>query len=140
MSLRTRIVFVFIVGIVAVTAVVPAIDVHKENQKAAGIVKLIDILQEACQWYHFDVGSFPLEHFDVHHSRFLAHNLTMDSGSLSWNGPYIERKALQDPWGRVYQYAYPGTHGVDYDLFSLGKSEDKDDDNVINWTEKKEEE
>ena len=26
----------------------------------------------------------------------------------------------KDPWGNEYQYVFPGTHGHDYDLFSLG--------------------
>ena len=26
----------------------------------------------------------------------------------------------KDPWGNEYQYVYPGTHGGEFDLFSLG--------------------
>ena len=26
----------------------------------------------------------------------------------------------KDPWGNDYQYVYPGTHGTEYDLFTLG--------------------
>ena len=26
----------------------------------------------------------------------------------------------KDPWGYDYQYVYPGTHGTEYDLFTLG--------------------
>jgi general secretion pathway protein G len=26
----------------------------------------------------------------------------------------------KDPWGNDYQYVYPGTHGKEYDLYSLG--------------------
>lgn len=34
-------------------------------------------------------------------------------------GGYI--KALKkDPWGNDYQYVNPGTHGTEYDLFTLG--------------------
>ena len=34
-------------------------------------------------------------------------------------GGYIQRVS-KDPWGNDYQYVYPGTHGREYDLFSLG--------------------
>ncbi|MGH8305381.1 MAG: type II secretion system major pseudopilin GspG, partial [Steroidobacteraceae bacterium] len=34
-------------------------------------------------------------------------------------GGYIERVS-KDPWGNPYQYAFPGTHGKTYDLYSLG--------------------
>jgi general secretion pathway protein G len=34
-------------------------------------------------------------------------------------GGYLQRVS-KDPWGNDYQYLYPGTHGKEYDLFSLG--------------------
>ena len=37
-----------------------------------------------------------------------------------WNGPYLKKaKNLQDPWGRPYQYNYPGSNG-EYEVYSLG--------------------
>ena len=38
----------------------------------------------------------------------------------NWNGPYLKnRDSLVDPWGRSYQYRFPGEHG-EYDLWTLG--------------------
>jgi general secretion pathway protein G len=34
-------------------------------------------------------------------------------------GGYI-RSLKKDPWQRDYQYVYPGTHGTEYDIFTLG--------------------
>ena len=34
-------------------------------------------------------------------------------------GGYVEG-LRKDPWGNDYQYIYPGTHGSEYDLFTLG--------------------
>jgi len=34
-------------------------------------------------------------------------------------GGYI-RSIKKDPWQRDYQYVYPGTHGTEYDIFTLG--------------------
>ena len=34
-------------------------------------------------------------------------------------GGYIPHLS-KDPWGNDYQYASPGTHNKDYDLYSLG--------------------
>jgi general secretion pathway protein G len=44
-----------------------------------------------------------------------------DSSIRNWKqGGYItERK--KDPWGNDYRYTYPGTHGKEYDVFSLGR-------------------
>jgi general secretion pathway protein G len=38
-------------------------------------------------------------------------------------GGYL-RILPKGPWGHEYRYAYPGTHGVLYDLYSLGPSGD----------------
>jgi general secretion pathway protein G len=53
-----------------------------------------------------------------------------------WRGPYLqENKIPEDPWGRPYQYRYPGTHNKNgYDVYSLGRSGQEDEKNVIgNW-------
>src|ERR1700752_4016949 len=34
-------------------------------------------------------------------------------------GGYVD-SVKKDPWGYDYQYVYPGTHGTEYDLFTLG--------------------
>lgn len=52
-----------------------------------------------------------------------------------WRGPYVtDGKIPLDPWGRPYQYRYPGTHNKDsYDLFSFGNDGQESDDDVKNW-------
>lgn len=34
-------------------------------------------------------------------------------------GGYLKR-VNADPWGNPYQYLFPGTHGMEYDLYSFG--------------------
>jgi len=44
-----------------------------------------------------------------------------DPSIRNWRpGGYLTKKVGKDPWGNDYQYVYPGTHGGEYDLFSLG--------------------
>ncbi len=51
----------------------------------------------------------------------------------NWNGPYLERNPI-DPWGRTYQYKYPGSNSkAGYDLYSLGKDGQESGDDVTNW-------
>ena len=50
----------------------------------------------------------------------------------NWNGPYIEKDPT-DPWGRPYQYVSPGKHRPDYDLYSMGKDEASEEDDINNW-------
>ena len=37
-----------------------------------------------------------------------------------WNGPYMPQDIPKDPWGREYIYKYPGEHGDEPDIISLG--------------------
>lgn len=48
---------------------------------------------------------------------------------------YLKEQALIDPWGRPYQYRYPGRHNPDsYDIFSLGRDgQEGTADDVGNW-------
>jgi general secretion pathway protein G len=43
-----------------------------------------------------------------------------DPSIRNWKeGGYI-RTLKKDPWNFSYQYVYPGTHGTEYDIFTLG--------------------
>jgi len=43
-----------------------------------------------------------------------------DPSIRNWRaGGYLQH-LNKDPWGNDYQYQVPGTHGTDYDLYSLG--------------------
>jgi len=77
--------------------------------------------------YEMDNGSFPTT------EEGLAALLGKPSSANNWNGPYLERKAI-DPWGREYKYKSPGEHrSADYDLYSLGKDGAESADDVKNW-------
>lgn len=43
-----------------------------------------------------------------------------DSTIRNWKqGGYID-SMRNDPWGNEYQYVYPGSHGKEFDLYTLG--------------------
>jgi general secretion pathway protein G len=43
-----------------------------------------------------------------------------DSSIRNWKqGGYIDG-AKKDPWGNDYLYSYPGTHGKEFDVYTLG--------------------
>lgn len=52
-----------------------------------------------------------------------------------WQGPYLEKQIPLDPWGRPYQYRYPGQYNAtSYDLWSLGPDgQDGSPDDIGNW-------
>jgi general secretion pathway protein G len=80
--------------------------------------------------YQMQVGDFPST------AEGLAALITAPSGKTDrWRGPYIESKTVPlDPWGRPYQYRYPGTKNKSgYDLFSFGPSGVEDEKSIGNW-------
>lgn len=52
-----------------------------------------------------------------------------------WKGPYLqESKIPLDPWGRPYQYRYPGTRNKrGYDVYSFGEDGVENDNDIGNW-------
>jgi general secretion pathway protein G len=72
-------------------------------------------LRSALDTYRLDVGSYPST------EQGLAALTTRPASSTRWNGPYLQKAAPLDPWGKPYQYRSPGEHG-EFDLFSFGKS------------------
>jgi general secretion pathway protein G len=50
----------------------------------------------------------------------LAALRSRPQGVNNWNGPYLPQDVPLDPWGRPYMYKYPGEHGDEPDIVSLG--------------------
>lgn len=129
----TLIEILLVVVIISALAAMVVPRLTGRSEKARESIARTDItanVPTALKLYELDNGNFPSS------AQGLNALLVKPSGEpipQNWNGPYIERKTILDPWGREYQYRYPSTHGTDYDLYSLGKA-GKDDENVIaNW-------
>ena len=76
--------------------------------KAAG--SQINRLSMAVESFYLDTGTTP-----DNLSELVGESSDVDG----WNGPYVKKSSLKDPWGREYIYTYPGEHG-DFDIYSLG--------------------
>ncbi len=52
-----------------------------------------------------------------------------------WSGPYLDKKQIKDPWGREYQYNYPGEYNErTFDLSSSGPDGvEGNEDDITNW-------
>lgn len=107
--------------------VLPRIIGKAEGAKVKAAALQVDRLTMAVESYYLDTGSTP-DNLDL---------LVSEPGNVKgWNGPYVRASLLKDPWGREYEYRYPGEHG-DFDLSSLGADgqpggEDKNAD-INNW-------
>lgn len=90
--------------------VLPNIIGRAEGAKVKAASSQIDRLAMAVETYYMDTNSFP----DT-----LDQLVDNSSGADGWNGPYVKRSILKDPWNREYVYLYPGEIGQ-FDIISLG--------------------
>jgi general secretion pathway protein G len=90
----------------------------------------IDALEKALDQYRLDLGHYPST------EQGLAALMAQPSGEAKWQGPYLKKAVPLDPWGKPYQYKYPGEH-VEFDLMSWGKDGQPggsgEDADITNW-------
>lgn len=90
--------------------VLPGIIGKAEGAKAKAAASQVSRISMAVESYYLDTGVTP---------ESLQQLVDDSGGSSGWNGPYVKASSLKDPWGREYEYNYPGEHG-DFDIFTLG--------------------
>lgn len=74
----------------------------------------INSFQTALGAYKLDTSQFPSNELGLSALRARPEGLTQ------WEGPYLPQEIPNDPWGRPYLYKYPGEHGDEPDIVSLG--------------------
>lgn len=90
--------------------VLPGIIGKAEGAKVKAAASQIDRISMAVESYYLDTGSTP---------ESLGQLVDEPGDADGWNGPYIKRSLLKDPWGREYEFRYPGEHG-EFDILSYG--------------------
>ena len=123
---------VVIIGILA--AIVGPKLVGQTGKAKAGAAKAqISNFKLSLNQYEIAMGDFPST------DQGLEALVAKPSGASGedWDGPYVDALEVPlDPWHNPYNYAYPGSKGLHYDLWSDGPTENKDDD-IVNWPVKK---
>ena len=120
---------VIIIGALS-AMIIPRLSGRSEQAKSAVAKSDIDAhLSTALKLFELDNGTFPTTSQGL---GALRTKPTTSPAPKNWNGPYIEKDPI-DPWGRPYVYASPGDHRPDYDLYSKGKNESSDQDDIVNW-------
>lgn len=107
--------------------VLPGIIGKAEGAKVRAAGSQIDRISMSVETFYLDTGTTPDS---------LDELVDEPSDVTGWNGPYIKRSLLNDPWGREYQYRSPGQHR-DFDIYSFGADgqmggEGKNAD-ITNW-------
>lgn len=129
----TLIEILLVVAIIGTLAAMILPRLSGRSEQAKSTVAKVDIesnIASALKLYELDNGTFPTtaQSLDA-----LLKKPTTNPVPNNWNGPYLEKEAI-DPWGRKYQYQYPGTHGKSYDLFSFGLKENDEKGRITNWS------
>ena len=74
----------------------------------------IDNFQAALGAYKLDTGTFPTTEQGLQALRLKP------ADAPQWNGPYLPKDVPKDPWGTDYVYRFPGEHGDEPEIVSLG--------------------
>ena len=108
-------VVVIIIGLLA-AVIVPQIMSRVDEARVTKAKQDIKSLETALTLFRLDNSKYPTTEQGL---QSLVTQPT-DPSIRHWRpGGYLQRIS-KDPWGNEYQYVYPGTHGQEYDLYSLG--------------------
>lgn len=125
-------VVVVIIGLLA-AVIVPQVVDKVDQARSAKAKQDITSLETALTMYRLDNSKYPT----TDQGLTALSTQPTDPSIRHWRpGGYIKRIS-KDPWGNDYQYVYPGTHGGEYDLYSLGADNqpggEGTDADVGNW-------
>src|SRR5271170_7578097 len=112
----TLIEMMVVVTIIALFAalVLPKMMHQADRAKVTSAHAQIDSFSTALGAYKLDTGTYPTTEQGLQALRVKPENVNQ------WAGPYLPQDIPMDPWGRPYLYKYPGDHGDEPDLISLG--------------------
>jgi general secretion pathway protein G len=125
-------VVVIIIGLLA-AVIVPTVVDKVDQARVSKAKQDIQGLEAALTLYRLDNSKYPSTEQGL---TALVTQPTDPSIHNYRKGGYIQRIS-KDPWGYDYQYINPGSHGKDYDLFSLGSDNQPGGDGMAadigNW-------
>ena len=108
-------VVIVIIGLLA-AVIVPTVMGKVDDARVAKAKADIQSLEAALSMYYLDNSKYPTSEQGI---TALTEQPT-DPSITHWRpGGYLERIS-KDPWGNPYLYTFPGTHGKQYDLYTLG--------------------
>jgi len=125
-----------VVTIIALFVGLVGVNIFKQADKAKQVAARAQIadFSNALGIYKLDTGSYPPTALGLEAMRVKPDNI------LQWNGPYLPKEVPLDPWGRAYLYKYPGDHGDDPDIISLGADGEPGGEginaDIVSWSNK----
>ena|ERR1035438_9586204 len=112
-TLIEMLVVVTIIGLF-IALVGPALFKNADKAKVTAARAQIDNFMTALGSYKLDTGTFPTTEQGLKALREKPVDLEQ------WAGPYMPKDIPKDPWEHEYVYKFPGEHGDEPDIISLG--------------------
>ncbi|HVN80068.1 MAG TPA: type II secretion system major pseudopilin GspG [Terriglobia bacterium] len=112
-TLIELLVVMVIIGLLG-ALVAPRLFKNVAKSKITAAKAQIANFQTALGAYRLDVGTFPSTDEGLQALRVAP------LSAKNWEGPYLPKEIPPDPWGNPYIYKYPGEHGDEPDIISLG--------------------
>jgi len=94
--------------------VIPKMLGKADKAKVTAAKAQINAFATALGQYKLDTSTFPTTEEGLKALRNKPQNVNR------WEGPYLPQDIPNDPWGNAYLYKYPGEHGDEPDITSLG--------------------
>jgi general secretion pathway protein G len=112
----TLIEMLVVVTIIALFAalVAPRMLGRADQAKRTAAHAQINSFMTALGAFKLDTGNYPSTEQGLNALRVKPEN------QPQWAGPYLPQDIPNDPWGHPYLYKYPGEHGDEPDVISLG--------------------
>jgi len=118
-------VVVIIIGLLA-AVVVPQFLGRVDDARISKAKQDVQAIETALTMYKLDNFRYPTTEQGL---KALVEKPNDDT-IRNWRaGGYLKR-VNKDPWGNDYQYANPGTHGGEFDLYSMGADAQPGGENV----------
>jgi general secretion pathway protein G len=87
---------------------------HSDTARVTAARAQIHNFMTALGAYKLDTGTYPTT------DQGLAALRVKPPDASQWSGPYMPQEIPKDPWGHDYGYRFPGEHGDEPDIVSLG--------------------
>ena len=132
----TLIEMLVVVVIIGLFVGLVGVNMFKQADKAkrtAARTQIANFIQ-ALGLYKLDVGTYPSQDVGLNALRAKPDTATQ------WSGPYIPQDVPLDQWGRPFLYKFPGDHGEEPDVISLGADGqpggEGDNADIVSWNNK----
>ena len=85
-----------------------------EGAKASAAKVEMSQMLQALDLFKLEVGRYPSA------QEGLEGLMKNPGGLANWNGPYLRKDNIKDPWGNDYKYTTPGPNNTPFEIKSLG--------------------